>query len=42
MSHDEKLLLLRILDQYTDEEVKTAIKRFNTMNAIEQDEAQGR
>ena len=42
MSHDEKVLLLRMLDQYSTEEVKTAIKRFNAMNAIEQYEAQGR
>jgi hypothetical protein len=42
MNHDEKVLLLRMLDEYTDEEVKTAIKRFNDMSDIERDEVMGR
>jgi len=42
MSHDEKVLLLRMLDQYTDEEVKQAISRYNHMSDIERDELMGK
>ena len=42
MSHDEKVLLLRMLDQYTTDEVKEAMNRYNHMSDIERDEVMGR
>lgn len=38
MSHDEKVMLLRMLDQYTTDEVLEATKRYAQMSQIEQDE----
>jgi hypothetical protein len=42
MSHDEKLLLLRMLDQFTTDEVKKAMQRYNQMSDIERDEVMGK
>jgi hypothetical protein len=42
MSHDEKVLLLRMLDQFTTEEVKQAMNRYNQMSDIERDEVMGK
>lgn len=42
MSHDEKLMLLRSLDEWTTEEVIEASKRYSQMNQIEMDECNGR
>jgi hypothetical protein len=42
MSHDEKLLLLRMLDQYNTEEVKQAMQRYNQLSDIEKDEVMGK
>jgi len=42
MSYEEKLMLKRMLDIYTTDEVKDALKRYTEMNMIDQDEANGR
>jgi hypothetical protein len=42
MSHDEKVMLLRLLDQYTTDDVLEATKRYASMNQLEQDEICGR
>jgi hypothetical protein len=42
MSHDEKVLLLRMLDQFTTDEVKQAMQRYNQLSDIERDEVMGK